>query len=144
MSMTTFVTNHNSLERILSILTIFTIFTILAPKSAKLTRWSLGHQEFDISWYYRPGSKNQAADCLSRLGWRVVRGVASRPMSLIVVYIDVSNRAFVFVCTLRMKTPPPPTWSTSIPWTKRMPERRLHRSAPCGVGISVKDLCMDY
>ena len=39
-----------------------------APKSAKLTRWSLGLQEFDIIWIYRPGSKNQAADCLSRLG----------------------------------------------------------------------------
>jgi len=39
-----------------------------APKSAKLTRWALGLQEFDIIWSYRPGSKNQAADCLSRLG----------------------------------------------------------------------------
>ena len=39
-----------------------------APKSAKLTRWALGLQEFDIIWNYRPGSKNQAADCLSRLG----------------------------------------------------------------------------
>ena len=39
-----------------------------APKSAKLTRWALGLQEFDIEWKYRPGSKNQAADCLSRLG----------------------------------------------------------------------------
>jgi len=37
------------------------------PKSAKLTRWALGLQEFDIIWSYRPGSKNQAADCLSRL-----------------------------------------------------------------------------
>ena len=39
-----------------------------APKSAKLTRWALGLQEFDISWVYRPGSRNQAADYLSRLG----------------------------------------------------------------------------
>ena len=38
-----------------------------APKSAKLTRWALGLQEFDITWVYRPGCKNQAADCLSRL-----------------------------------------------------------------------------
>jgi len=37
-----------------------------APKSAKLTRWALGLQEFDIVWNYRPGSKNLAADCLSR------------------------------------------------------------------------------
>ena len=39
-----------------------------APKSAKLTRWALGLQEFNIVWSYRPGSRNQAADCLSRLG----------------------------------------------------------------------------
>jgi len=39
-----------------------------APRSAKLTRWALGLQEFDIDWKYRPGPKNQAADCLSRLG----------------------------------------------------------------------------
>ena len=39
-----------------------------APKSAKLTRWALGLQEFDITWHFRPGSKNQAADTLSRLG----------------------------------------------------------------------------
>jgi len=38
-----------------------------APKSAKLTRWALGLQEFDIEWRFRPGSKSQAADCLSRL-----------------------------------------------------------------------------
>ena len=43
--------------------------TECAPKTAKLTRWELEPQEFDISWSYRPGSKNQAADCLSRLGW---------------------------------------------------------------------------
>ena len=41
-----------------------------APKSAKLTRWAIGLQEFNISWLFRPGHKNQAADCLSRLGYR--------------------------------------------------------------------------
>jgi len=39
-----------------------------APKSATLPRWSLGLQDFDLSWQYRRGSDNQAADCLSRLG----------------------------------------------------------------------------
>jgi len=39
-----------------------------APKSSSLTRWSLGLQEFDITWSFKPGSENQAADCLSRLG----------------------------------------------------------------------------
>ena len=31
-----------------------------APKSARLTRWALGLQEFNIIWSYRPGSRNQA------------------------------------------------------------------------------------
>ena len=39
-----------------------------APKSSKLTRWALALEEFDINWNYRPGNKNQVADCLSRLG----------------------------------------------------------------------------
>jgi len=39
-----------------------------APKSAKLTHWALGLQEFNIIWSYKPGSRTQAADCLSRLG----------------------------------------------------------------------------
>ena len=39
-----------------------------APKSSKLTRWLLGLQEFDITWSFKPGSENQATDCLSRLG----------------------------------------------------------------------------
>jgi len=39
-----------------------------APKSAKLARWAFELQEFNILWSYRPGSRNQAADCLSRLG----------------------------------------------------------------------------
>jgi len=39
-----------------------------APKSAKLTRWALSLQELDIELSFRPGTKNQAADCLSRLG----------------------------------------------------------------------------
>ena len=30
-----------------------------APKSAKLTRWALGLQEFNIIWSYSPGSRNQ-------------------------------------------------------------------------------------
>ena len=39
-----------------------------APKSSKLTRWALALEAFDITWCYRPGNKNQVADCLSRLG----------------------------------------------------------------------------
>ena len=38
-----------------------------APKSAKLTRWALGLQEFDLSWVYKPGHRNQVPDFLSRL-----------------------------------------------------------------------------
>ena len=36
------------------------------PKSAKLMRWALAIQEFDVKFCYRKGSLNGAADCLSR------------------------------------------------------------------------------
>jgi len=35
--------------------------------SAKLLRWSLALQQFDVSFKYRPGRQNIVADCLSRL-----------------------------------------------------------------------------
>ena len=38
-----------------------------APKSAKLTRWALALQEFDILLNYKKGSTNTLADGLSRL-----------------------------------------------------------------------------
>jgi len=38
-----------------------------APKSAKLMRWSLGLQEFSLTFKYKCGKTNAAADCLSRL-----------------------------------------------------------------------------
>jgi len=38
-----------------------------APKSAKLTRWSLGLQEFDLELKYTRGVCNSVADCLSRV-----------------------------------------------------------------------------
>ena len=38
-----------------------------APKSAKLTRWALALQEFDISVKYKKGSANTLADGLSRI-----------------------------------------------------------------------------
>ena len=38
-----------------------------APKRAKLTRWALALQEFDISLKYKKGSTNNLADGLSRL-----------------------------------------------------------------------------
>jgi len=37
------------------------------PKSAKLTRWALGLQEFDLHFQFKSGRTNSAADCLSRL-----------------------------------------------------------------------------
>ena len=39
-----------------------------APKSAKLTRWSLALQEYDLTIEYLRGASNKVADCLSRLG----------------------------------------------------------------------------
>ena len=41
--------------------------TEAAPKSAKLTRWSLALQEFNIDFRYRAGRQNIAADFLSRI-----------------------------------------------------------------------------
>jgi hypothetical protein len=39
-----------------------------APKSAKLTRWALALQEFNLTFRFKAGRNNVAADCLSRLG----------------------------------------------------------------------------
>ena len=41
-----------------------------APASAKLTRWTLALQEYDLSFHYKPGASDAMAvpDCLSRLG----------------------------------------------------------------------------
>ena len=44
-----------------------TYLTDAAPKSAKLMRWALAIQEYDVTFHYKVGSKN-VADCLSRLG----------------------------------------------------------------------------
>jgi len=38
-----------------------------APKSARLTRWALALQQYDIELRYKKGKNNIAADCLSRL-----------------------------------------------------------------------------
>jgi transposase InsO family protein len=45
-----------------------TFLTECAPKSSKLMRWSLALQEFNVSFKYKPGRENLAADCLSRIG----------------------------------------------------------------------------
>jgi hypothetical protein len=41
--------------------------TEAAPKSAKLARWALALQEFNIDFRYLPGPRNIAADFLSRI-----------------------------------------------------------------------------
>ena len=41
--------------------------TEAAPKSAKLTRWALALQEYNIDFRYRAGRRNAAADFLSRI-----------------------------------------------------------------------------
>ena len=38
-----------------------------APKSAKLMRWYLALQEYNVTFYYKAGKSNLAADCLSRM-----------------------------------------------------------------------------
>jgi hypothetical protein len=44
-----------------------TYLTETAPKSAKLTRWLLAIQEFNVTVKYKKGTTNKVADCLSRL-----------------------------------------------------------------------------
>ena len=45
-----------------------TYLTEAAPKSPKLMRWHLAIEEYNVKFCYKPGKKNAAADCLSRLG----------------------------------------------------------------------------
>ena len=45
-----------------------TFLTESSPKSSKLMRWSLALQEFRVSFRFKPGRENLAADCLSRIG----------------------------------------------------------------------------
>jgi len=42
--------------------------TETAPKNAKLMRWALALQEFDIKFHFLRGKLNTVSDCLSRLG----------------------------------------------------------------------------
>ena len=44
-----------------------TYLTETAPKSAKLMRYALALQEYDVIFRYKAGKNNAAADCLSRL-----------------------------------------------------------------------------
>jgi hypothetical protein len=44
-----------------------TFLTEFMPKNAKLTRWSLAIQEFDVIFRHRSSVLNVAADCLSRI-----------------------------------------------------------------------------
>jgi len=56
-SATTVFCDHNSLN----------VLAETVPKSAKLVRWALALQQFNINFQYYPGHKNVVADCLSRL-----------------------------------------------------------------------------
>ena len=56
-SITTLYSDHNPL----------TYLSESSPKSAKLMRWALALQEFNIQFRYRAGALNQAADCVSRM-----------------------------------------------------------------------------
>ena len=44
-----------------------TYLTASAPKSAKLTRWLLALQEYNLTIKYKKGVNNKVADYLSRL-----------------------------------------------------------------------------
>ena len=55
-------TDHKALEQLLS----------SNHLNARLTRWALYLQQFSMTIHYRPGSKNQNADGLSRQAWNTV------------------------------------------------------------------------
>ena len=44
-----------------------TYLTEASPKSAKLMRWALAIQEFNVKFQYKAGKHNTAADFLSRM-----------------------------------------------------------------------------
>ncbi len=44
-----------------------TYLTVASPKSAKLTRWMLALQEFQVDFRFRKGTLNGVADCFSRM-----------------------------------------------------------------------------
>ena len=44
-----------------------TYITESAPKSPKLMRWALALQQYDVTFRYKTGKSNVAADCLSRM-----------------------------------------------------------------------------
>jgi len=44
-----------------------TYITEFAPKSPKLMRWALALQQYDVTFGYKTGKSNVAADCLSRM-----------------------------------------------------------------------------
>ena len=54
----TVISDHNPLTYIVE----------CTPKSAKLTRWALALQEFDLVFKYRKGTQHVIPDCLSRMG----------------------------------------------------------------------------
>ena len=45
-----------------------TFLTQASPRSAKLMRWTLALSEFNVTFKYKEGKINTAADCLSRIG----------------------------------------------------------------------------
>jgi len=45
-----------------------TFLTQASPRSTKLMRWALALSEFNVTFKYKEGKSNTAADCLSRIG----------------------------------------------------------------------------
>ena len=45
-----------------------TFLTQASPRSSKLMRWTLALSEFNVTFKFKEGISNTAADCLSRIG----------------------------------------------------------------------------
>ena len=68
-------------------------------------RWALALQEFDVSFKYKEGKRNTAADCLSRVGLHLPQPINrvgyTRVCAVLPLYItDLLLHCFALCCLL--------------------------------------------
>ena len=63
-----------------------TFLTQASSQSSKLMRWALALQEFDVSFKFKEGKRNTAADCLSRVG-RTIPSQQSRLSTFVLRFL---------------------------------------------------------
>jgi len=85
-----------------------TYLTDVAPKSAKLMRWALANQQYDVTFCYKAGRANVVADCLSRmdqavtdkrqLGWCPLSITGAHSKIHLIIPEFVYSVIYKFVC----------------------------------------------